>query len=163
MAVEPSELFITGEFKRTIDERFRVALPQELAEPLADEQGEVILAKERAGCLSLWRKKEWQARIDNSLHLIRTKIVAGRMEQKWSDVQRLGRLLSTRWRTVNLANRSRLVIPEGFREFLDAPADSEVMLVGAAICVEIWNPRAWLELLRQEMPSFGPLLSELSD
>jgi len=163
MASAPNELFITGEFKRTLDDRFRVALPPELAEPLADEQGEVILAKERAGCLSLWRKKEWQVRIDASLDLIRRKIEAGRMEQKWPDVQRLGRLLSTRWRTVNLAQRSRLVIPEGFREFLDAQPDSEVMLVGAAICVEIWHPRAWLELLRQEMPSFGPLLADLSD
>ena len=62
-----------------------------------------------------------------------------------------------------LANRSRLVIPEGFREFLDVPGDSEVMLVGAAICVEIWNPQAWLDLLRQEMPEFGALFKELSD
>jgi MraZ protein len=37
------------------------------------------------------------------------------------------------------------------------------MLVGAAICVEIWNPQAWLELLRQEMPGFGVLFKELSD
>jgi MraZ protein len=72
-------------------------------------------------------------------------------------------LLSTRSRAVRLANRSRLVIPEGFREFLDVPADGEVMLVGAAICVEIWNPQAWLELLRLEMPAFGPLLKELSE
>jgi MraZ protein len=37
------------------------------------------------------------------------------------------------------------------------------MLVGAAICVEIWNPQAWLDLLRQEMPAFGVLFKELSD
>jgi MraZ protein len=37
------------------------------------------------------------------------------------------------------------------------------MLVGAAICVEIWNPQAWLEHLRQEMPAFGILFKELSD
>ena len=55
------------------------------------------------------------------------------------------------------------MIPEGFREFLDVPVESEVMLVGAAICVEVWNPQAWLELLRQEMPSFGDLFKELSD
>jgi MraZ protein len=64
---------------------------------------------------------------------------------------------------VRLANRSRLVIPEGFREFLDVACESEVMLVGAAICVEIWNPQAWLELLRQEMPAFGVLFKDLSD
>jgi MraZ protein len=157
------QTFITGEFKRVIDDRFRITLPSELAEPIADAEGDVILSKERAGCLSLWRSADWQQRMDDGVSLIRQKITAGRMEQKWTDVQRLGRLLSTRSRTVKLANRSRLVIPEGFREFLDVSPDSEVMLVGAAICVEIWNPQAWLELLRQEMPAFAPLLKELSD
>ncbi|MBS0260741.1 MAG: division/cell wall cluster transcriptional repressor MraZ [Planctomycetes bacterium] len=154
--------FLTGEFKRVIDDRFRITLPPELAEPITDEQGDVILAKERAGCLSLWRAADWQQRLDDGVGLIRQKMQTGRLEQKWDDVQRLGRLLSTRARTVRLANRSRLVIPEGFREFLDVPCESEVMLVGAAICVEIWNPHAWLDLLRQEMPAFGTLFKELS-
>ena len=101
-------------------------------------------------------------RIDDGVSLIRQKIQTGRMEQRFSDVQRLGRLLSTRFKTVRLANRSRLVIPEGFREFLEVPASGEVMLVGAVICVEIWNPKAWQECLKLEMPEFGPLFKELS-
>lgn len=157
------EFFITGEFKRVIDERFRITLPPELAEPIADVEGDTILAKERYGCLSLWRAADWQQRIDDGVGLIRQKIQTGRMEQKWGDVQRFGRLLSTRSKTVRLANRSRLVVPEGFREFLDVAPESEVMLVGAAICVEIWNPHAWQETLRQEMPTFGPLFKELAD
>jgi transcriptional regulator MraZ len=36
------------------------------------------------------------------------------------------------------------------------------MLVGAVICVEIWNPAAWLDVLRQEMPDFGQLFRTLS-
>lgn len=158
----PAEL-IVGEFKRVVDDRYRVALPTELAIPISDDEGDTILAKERYGCLSLWKAADWQRRLDDGLGLIRQKIQAGRMEQKWSDVQRFGRLLSTRSRTVRLANRSRLVIPEGFREFLDVPAESEVMLIGAAVCVEIWNPQAWQSLLREEMPTFGPLFKELSD
>ena len=156
-------LFLSGEFKRVIDDRYRITLPPELAEPITDKEGDVIVAKEQAGCISLWRAADWQRRIDDGVGLIRQKMQTGRLEQKWGDVQRLGRLLSTRWRIVRLANRSRLVIPEGFREFLDVPGESEVMLVGAAICVEIWNPQAWLELLRQEMPSFGALFKDLSD
>ena len=156
-------LFLSGEFKRVVDDRFRITLPPELAEPITDAEGDVIVAKEQAGCLSLWRAADWQSRIDDGVSLIRQKMQTGRLEQKWGDVQRLGRLLSTRSRTVRLANRSRLVIPEGFREFLNVPSESEVMLVGAAICVEIWNPQAWLELLRQEMPGFGALFKELSD
>ena len=161
MSVAP-ETFVTGEFKRVIDDRFRITLPAELAEPISDVNGDVIVAKERHGCLSLWKAADWQQRIDDGVGLIRQKITTGRMEQRFGDVQRLGRLLSTRSRIVRLANRSRLVVPEGFREFLDVPPNGEVMLIGAAICVEIWNPQAWLELLRQEMPAFGPLFKELS-
>jgi MraZ protein len=163
MSAPHPALFLSGEFKRVIDDRYRITLPPELAEPITDAEGDVIVAKEQAGCLSLWRAADWQQRIDDGVGLIRQKMQTGRLEQKWGDVQRLGRLLSTRSRTVRLANRSRLVIPEGFREFLDVPSESEVMLVGAAICVEIWNPQAWLELLRQEMPGFGVLFKELSD
>ena len=69
-----------------------------------------------------------------------------------------------RWKTIEtkLANRSRLLIPEGFREFLDVPAGGDVMVVGAVVCVEIWKPEAWLETLRQEMPAFSGLFRELT-
>lgn len=156
------DAFLTGEERRTLDERFRLSLPPEMARGVTDEAGNTIVAKERYGCLSLWRAVDWQQRIDAGVQLIRQKIQAGRMEQRWEDVQRLGRLLSTRYQTVQLANRSRLLIPEGFRDFLDVPANQEVVLVGAVICVEIWNPRAWVETLRQDMPAFGQLFKELS-
>ena len=158
-----TDLFITGEYRRVIDDRYRITLPPELAEPVSTEEGDLILAKERYGCLSLWQAAQWQQRLDTGVNLIRQKIAAGRMEQRWTDVQRFGRLLSTRSRSVRLANRSRLVIPEGFREFLGVATNQEVVVVGAVICVEIWNPSAWLETLKTEMPGFGPLFRDLTD
>ena len=158
-----SETFITGEEKRTLDERFRLTLPTEFAQAIADDSGTTIITKERYGCLSLWRASAWQKRLDEGVSLIRQKIAAGRMEQKWSEVQRLGRLLSTRSQNVVLANRSRLLIPEGFREFLNVSAGQDVMVIGAVICVEVWNPAAWLDQLRLDMPEFGPLFKQLSD
>ncbi|WP_166819768.1 division/cell wall cluster transcriptional repressor MraZ [Thalassoroseus pseudoceratinae] len=158
----PPESFITGEVKRTIDDRFRVSLPTEMAQAVTDEDGETIIAKERYGCLSLWRAAEWQKRMDDGVGLIKQRIQAGRMEQRWDEVQRLGRLLSTRSKTVKLANRSRLLVPEGFREFLDVATNQEVMIVGAVICVEIWQPAAWLETLKQDMPGFGTMFQGLA-
>ena len=160
---EAPETFITGEVKRTLDERHRLTLPADFAQAVTDDQGQTIVAKERAGCLSLWRATDWQKRIDDGVSLIRQKISAGRMEQKWADVQRLGRLLLTRYSTVKLANRSRLLIPEGFREFLGVEKGQDVIVVGAVICVEIWNPQAWLDQLKQDMPEFGSLFKELTD
>ena len=72
--------FITGEVKRTIDDRYRITLPPEMAEAVSDSEGNCILAKERAGCLSLWRAAEWQKRLEDGVTLIKQKIHAGRME-----------------------------------------------------------------------------------
>lgn len=156
-------MLLTGEVKRTIDERYRLTLPQEFADEISDEHGNVIVAKEQTGCLSLWRSAEWQKRIDSGVQLLEQKIESGRMEGRWGDVQRLGRLLSTRHQTVVLANRSRLLIPEAFRQFLGVDAGQPVIVVGAAICVEVWNPEKWLEILKAEMPDFGDLFKTLTE
>ena len=157
-----AESLITGEIKRTLDERFRLSLPPEMAGAVTDAEGRCIIAKERYGCLSLWPAAEWLRRFEEGVSLIRQKIRIGRLEDRWNDVQRLGRMISSRYRTVNLGDRSRLLLPEGFREFLDVGPNQEVMVVGAAICVELWKPAAWLEVLKEEMPRFGPLFRELT-
>lgn len=157
-----SEQFITGEERRTIDDRFRITLPPEMAKAVTDEEGRTLVVKERFGCLSLWPASQWQARQEAGVALVKQKIQAGRMEQRWGEVQQMGRLLSTRSQVVQLANRSRLLIPDGFREFLGAAVNQEVMVIGAVICVEIWSLPAWLETLKQEMPGFNPLFQDLS-
>ncbi len=157
-----SELFITGEERRTVDERFRITLPADMAQAVTDEDGKTLINKERYGCLSLWRASDWQRRHNAGVAVLKQKIQSGRMEQKWDEVQRLGRLLSTRSQTVQLANRARLLIPDAFRDFLGVTANQDVMVVGAVVCVEIWSLSAWMETLKAEMPGFNPLFKELS-
>ena len=156
-------MFLTGEVKRTIDDRFRLTLPPDFADGISDADGNMIVAKERTGCLSLWRSDEWQKRLDSGGSLLQQKIESGRMEGRWSDVQRLGRLLSTRHQSVQLTGRSRFLVPEGFRQFLGVAAGESVVVVGAAICVEIWNPEMWLDVLKSEMPEFGDLFKTLTE
>jgi MraZ protein len=155
-------MFLTGEYRRTIDDRFRLMLPPEFAEAVSESSGDVIAAKERSGCLSLWKPADWQHRLDSGISLLKQKIESGRMEQRWGDVQRMGRLLSTRHQQVKLANRSRLLIPESCRGFLGVATGQEVVVVGAVICVEIWQPEAWESVLRNEMPEFGDLFKQLT-
>jgi MraZ protein len=93
---------------------------------------------------------------------VESKIEAGRLEGRMEEVQRLGRLLSTRQREVQLAGRGRLVLPEGFREFLGVEPGGETMVVGAAVCVEVWHPEKWRNYVGEEMPAFRQLLDRLS-
>lgn len=154
---------ILGEFRRTLDARFRLSIPAELAGPLVGEQNECILTKERPGALSLWNISQWQHRIDQGVKVIQQKMEAGRLVGRTSEVQALGRLLSTRHTSVPLAGRGRLVIPEGFREMLGAQPGSDVMVVGAAVCVEIWQPEAWIRFLADEIPEFNERFDRLSE
>ena len=160
MSVVP-ELLI-GEFVRTLDERFRVGFPPELLDPLRASGPRLVLAKERAGCLSLWPAALWKPRIDAAIDVVRSKLQAGLLTQRVGEVQDLGRLLSTRHKTVTVAERGRLVIPEGFRDFLAVEPGAELMVVGAAVCVELWQPAAWNSYVAGEMPAFRQRIDELT-
>ncbi len=156
------QAFILGEFQRTLDERYRLSIPSELGDQLTANSTDCILAKERPGCLSLWSAAVWQEKLQQGVELIQQKMRAGKLEGKLSQVQLLGRLLSTRHRPVQLAGRGRLLVPEGFREFLGVEAGGEVLVVGAAVCVEIWNPPEWFKYLEGRMPKFRRLFDQLS-
>ena len=155
--------FVLGEFRRSLDDRFRLSIPAELSDSLPqDEQKKCILAKERPGAISLWHADDWGDRLEKDVELIRSKISAGHLRDRITDVQLLGRLLSTRHREIQIAGRGRVSIPEGFREFLAVEPGGDVILVGAAVCIEIWNPTAWIEYLNEQIPKFGRLVEELA-
>jgi MraZ protein len=153
---------LLGEFVRAIDARFRLALPPELLDPLLAAGPRLVIAKERAGCLSLWSAATWKPRLDAAVDVIRTKLQAGLLAQRVGQVQNLGRLLSTRQQTISLAGRGRLVVPEGFREFLGVEPGGDVMVVGAAVCVELWQPAAWAACITAEMPDFRQRIDDLT-
>lgn len=157
-----SQPFILGEFPRTLDDRFRLTLPPELSGLIGGDAVDCILAKERPGCISLWNAANWQSKLDEGVELIQRKMQAGKLEGRISQVQLLGRLLSTRHRMVQLAGRGRLLIPEGFREFLGVEPGHEAIVVGAAVCIEIWNPSAWWRYLERRIPKFRRLFDRLS-
>ena len=81
----------------------------------------------------------WEAKLTSRVKLIEQKILADAIgDDRIAQVQLLGRLLSTRHKTVELKGRGRLLIPEGFRKFLGVdrdPPDNEVIVVA--------RPCAW--------------------
>jgi MraZ protein len=157
-----SRPLIRGEFRRSLDERYRVSIPNELAELLAGAGDECILAKEQVGALSLWNSADWGPKLAAGVRLVEDKIQAGRLEGRIEEIQMFGRLLSTRHTVVRVAGRSRLVVPEGYREFLGVEPGGELLVVGAAVCIELWRPAAWFAYIQQKMPDFRRLFDTLS-
>lgn len=157
------EGMILGEWLRTLDERYRLSLPTELATAVAGKSGQCILAKESRGCLSLWNSQQWGKWLDDGIELVSGKIRSGRLAGRLDQVQMLGRLLSTRHRTLPVAGRGRIIIPESFRQLLGVEPGGHVLVVGAAVCVEIWQPEQWNEQIEQQMPEFRQLFDQLAD
>lgn len=159
MANQPT--LILGEHHRLLDERYRVALPAGLVQQW-ESTDDLVLVKERPGSLSLWSGRHWQPAWDQGTALIESKLQAGRLAGRLGDLQLWGRLRSTRQRAVRLTQRSRLLVPEGFREFLGVDPGGGVMVVGAAVCVEIWHPENWREHLAAQIATFRELEDNLS-
>ena len=153
---------LTGEAIRTLDDRYRLTLPAEMAQVLAGDAGECLIAKERPGCLSLWNRGDGEKKQQETTDLVWAKLASGRLNDRLNDVQRLGRLLSTRQRVIPIAGRGRIVVPESFRDLLGVVPGGEVMVVGAAVCVELWRPESWAEMIGQEMPGFHDLFEALA-
>ena len=157
-----SQEFLLGEYQRTLDDRYRLSIPNELGDALTAESTDCILAKERPGCISLWDKEAWSRKVDDRVDLIQRHFNLGDLEKQIPQLQLFGRLMSTRQRPVQMAGKGRLVLPEGFREFLKVDAGGELMIIGAAVCIEIWNPDCWLKYIEKKMPKFRKLLNRLS-
>lgn len=153
---------VSGEFKRIFDERYRIALPPEAASLIAGESETCVLAKEQVGCLSLWNAEFWKQKVDERVGLVRHKLeVNALLPADLFKYQRFSRLLSARSREVKLGGRWRLLVPEGFREFLGVEPNNEVIILGAGVCLEIWNPQAWQAYLQKDMGNFPDLFREL--
>jgi len=166
--------FLEGEFRCKLDARHRLAVPQALAEPFTAAGGPYVLAKERLGCASLWNAAIWESTVNLKVELARQKVRGGLWNHRIERAQLFGRLLSTRHTRVVIDRKYRLVVPEDVRQFLGltepiakAPeegseAGRHLTVLGAAVCIEIWHPRAWLKYLARRMPKFRELIEELS-
>lgn len=154
---------IRGEFSQKLDDRFRLTLPSEFREVFHPENGNGVVVKERSGCISLWEQTVWQEEMDGRIEIVQQKLKLRDLNRKMSELQAFGRLLSTKSRPVQITERGRFLIPEGFREFLGVEAKQDVMVVGAAVCLEIWHPQKWITYVEDRMPKFRRLLDKLSN
>lgn len=154
---------VLGEFSRKVDDKNRLSLPSELNELFKPIEGNCLITKERPGCVSLWDQLAWQRKLDDRIELIRQRLKVGDLNNRTSELQMFGRLLSTRQKPIQIDSKGRFILPEGFREFLGLePEKKEVMVVGAMICIEIWNPQKWIEYVERGIPKFEKLITKLS-
>ena len=123
----------TGEYRHTVDDKGRIAVPAKFRAPLADG---VVVSRWIDGCLAIHTRAGWadlEAKVaalpvtDASARLFGRSIFAGAAE---ADLDRQGRIL----------------VPAYLREGIGLATDAVVL--GARDHAEIWAPATWAEYRR---------------
>ncbi|MEO8251095.1 MAG: division/cell wall cluster transcriptional repressor MraZ [Chloroflexota bacterium] len=127
--MQPSA-FLTGEFRHTLDDRSRVAVPARFRPRLG--QG-ATLARWLDNCLGLFPQDTWNE--------LAAKLAA--LPVTNPSAREFGRFMSSGAVEVELDKQGRVLVPGYLREYAGL-AEGEVIVVGALTRLEIWSPAAWL-------------------
>lgn len=124
----------TGEYRHTVDEKGRLAVPARFRAELA--QGAQV-SKWIDGCAALFPKADWDVLAEKTAALPVT-------DQGSRTFQRF--LFGAAFEVV-LDRQGRFVLPGVLREF--AELESEVVVVGARNRLEFWSPKKWRQYSKQ--------------
>ena len=118
----------TGEYRHTVDDKGRLAVPVRFRAELA--QGAQV-SKWIDGCVALFPRADGEVLAERTAALPVT-------DQSARTFQRF--LFGTAFE-VELDRQGRFVLPSVLREF--AGLESEVVVVGARNRLELWSPQRW--------------------
>ncbi len=140
---------LTGTFPRTLDEKFRLAVPKRLRDDFDESPLKtLIVAPGTEKSLSLYSDTEFSQ-------------LAERLGQKskTSDVKNYIRLFYSRAERVDLDSQGRIRLPERLVKF--AELEHEIVLVGVNDHAEAWAQDAWQEFLNRTEASFDELAASI--
>jgi MraZ protein len=124
----------TGEYRHTVDEKGRLAVPARFRAQL---DGGAVVARWLDTCLAIFPKPAWEDLAtkvgslpitDASARIFQRYVFAGAFE---ADLDKQGRVL----------------VPAGLRQF--AGLESEAVVVGSRDHAEIWAPARWEDYRRE--------------
>lgn len=119
-----------GEYNHTIDIKGRLIIPSKFREILGDE---FVVTKGLDGCLFVYPNEEWQAFEEKLKTLPLTN----------KDARKFTRFFLAGAASVEVDKQGRILLPYVLREFADL--EKEVVLIGVANRIEIWNRERFVE------------------
>ena len=137
-----------GEYSHTVDEKGRLIIPSKFREELGSE---FVITKGLDDCLFIYNNTEWKALEDKLRVLPLTN----------KNARTFARFMLGGAATVELDKQGRILIPQVLRTF--ATLDKEIVLVGIANRIEIWNKAKWdaasniddMESIAEQMADLG--------
>ena len=117
-----------GEYNHTLDEKGRLIIPSRFREELGTE---FVVTKGLDGCLFAYANDEWQ--------VLEDKLRALPLTNK--DARAFARFMLAGAAQVEIDKQGRILLPQVLRTF--AGLDKDVVLLGIASRIEIWNRDKW--------------------
>lgn len=117
-----------GEYNHTVDEKGRLIIPSKFREELGSE---FVVTKGLDGCLFAYDNNEWKALEEKLRALPFTNV----------DARRFSRFMLAGAAQVEIDKQGRILLPQVLRSF--AKLEKDVVLIGVASRIEIWNKADW--------------------
>ena len=138
---------LIGEYTVKVGKKKRVSLPSKFREELGDQ---IILTRGYEDALIVVNKKLWKK--------IGSEILNGSFINK--NIRDTSRFLIGGAREVELDSQGRFVIPQTL--FEHAQLSDEVIFIGLANWIEIWDKKKWKERLQYLKDNSDKIADEIS-
>lgn len=135
-----------GEYLHTIDAKGRLTVPSKLREGLGDT---FVVTKGLDGCLYAYTESEWEKFIEKLTTLPMTN----------ADSRKFVRFFLSGAASVEPDKMGRILIPQTLRNH--AGLDKDVVLLGVASRVEIWDKAKWEDGDYSDMETIAQRMDEL--
>ena len=141
-----SQIPLTGNFKRSVDDKQRITIPKELRAALGESTGRIFyVAPSTDGSLAIFDH-------DSFVQLAERLRAAPPTER---DVRAFGRLFYAQARRVELDRQGRLRIPQELAD--SARLGKEIILIGAGDRMELWCTETWEAYTTEKQPRYDEL------
>ncbi|MBP5623367.1 MAG: division/cell wall cluster transcriptional repressor MraZ [Lachnospiraceae bacterium] len=117
-----------GEYNHTVDEKGRLIIPVKFRDELGSE---FVVTKGLDGCLFAYDLTEWR--------VLEEKLRALPLTNK--DARAFARFMLAGAASVEIDKQGRILLPQVLRNF--AGLEKDVVLIGVASRIEIWNKEKW--------------------
>ncbi|MDD2730565.1 MAG: division/cell wall cluster transcriptional repressor MraZ [Candidatus Portnoybacteria bacterium] len=139
---------LIGEYKHTIDEKKRLAIPAKLRKELGKG---AVLTRGFDNCLSLYPLKEWEKLAEKL-----SKLPTGQLEAR-----SVARVLLSGAAEVQFDALGRILVPDYLKHY--AKIEKNVVVAGVLDHLEIWDEAAWENYKQHTEKEIGDMAGKLSE
>ncbi len=137
-----------GEYRHTIDEKKRLAIPAKFRKELG--QGAVV-TRGLDNCLVLYPQKEWSQMADK----------LGNLPASHLEARGFARIMLAGAMQVEFDSLGRILVPDYLKNYADLKKN--VVITGLYNRLEIWDEEKWADYKKKTESDVGDLASKLGE